>query len=189
MTERFPQLAVEDLDDEQQRAIAPILEYTGSISGPFNATLRSARLTETSFTLGTYLLFETGISRRLTEIAILIGARVTGSQFEWWAHHRRALEEGVPDELCDALRRGRRPEGLDEQEGVLYDFCVEQLTAPEVSDETFDRTKAVFGERGVVDLTYLLGFYGMIGGVLKVAAVTPPDGSMPLEPMEAPFAG
>ena len=75
MTERFPQLAVEDLDDEQQRAIAPILEYTGSISGPFNATLRSARLTETSFTLGTYLLFETGISRRLTEIAILIGAR------------------------------------------------------------------------------------------------------------------
>ena len=77
MTERFPQLAVEDLDDEQQRAIAPILEYTGSISGPFNATLRSARLTETSFTLGTYLLFETGIPRRLTEIAILIGARVT----------------------------------------------------------------------------------------------------------------
>ena len=188
MTERFPQLAVEDLDDEQQRAIAPILEYTGSISGPFNATLRSARLTETSFTLGTYLLFETGISRRLTEIAILIGARVSGSQFEWWAHHRRALEEGVPEELCDALRRGRRPDGLDEQEGVLYDFCVEQLTAPEVSDATFERTKAVFGERGIVDLAYLLGFYGMIGGVLKVAAVTPPDGSMPLEPMEAPFA-
>ena len=111
MTERFPQLAVEDLDDEQQRAIAPILEYTGSISGPFNATLRSARLTETSFTLGTYLLFETGISRRLTEIAILIGARHSGSQFEWWAHHRRALEEGVPEELCDALRRGAGPTG------------------------------------------------------------------------------
>jgi 4-carboxymuconolactone decarboxylase len=72
---------------------------------------------------------------------------------------------------------------------VLYDFCVEQLTASEVSDATFERTKAVFGERGVVDLTYLLGFYGMIGGVLKVAAVTPPDGSMPLQPMEAPFAG
>ena len=61
------------------------------------------------------------------------------------------------------------------------------VTAPEVSDATFERTKAVFGERGIVDLTYLLGFYGMIGGVLKVAAVTPPDGSMPLEPMEAPF--
>ena len=94
----------------------------------------------------------------------------------------------MPEELCDALRQGRRPDGLDEQEGVLYDFCVEQLTAPEVSDATFERTKAVFGERGIVDLTYLLGFYGMIGGVLKVAAVTPPDGSMPLEPMEAPFA-
>ena len=188
MSERFPQLELEDLDDEQRRAIAPVLDYAGSIGGPFNATLRSPRLTETSFTLGNYLLFETPFSRRLTEIAILIGARVSGSQFEWWAHERRAREEGVEPEICDALRAGRRPPSLSKEESVLFDFCVEQLTAPAVSDATFARARDAFGERGVVDLAYLLGFYGMIGGVLKVAAVTPPDGSMPLEPMEAPFA-
>ena len=186
--DRFRQLTVEELDEDQRRAIAPVLEYSGSIGGPFNATLRSARLTETSFTLGSYLLFETPFSRRLTELAILIGARVSGSQFEWWAHERRALEEGVPQEVCDALREGRRPASLSEEEAVLFDFGVEQLTAPEVSDATFSRAKEAFGERGVVDLAYLLGFYGMIAGVLKVAAVLPPDGSAPLAPMEAPFA-
>ncbi|MEA2178043.1 MAG: 4-carboxymuconolactone decarboxylase [Solirubrobacteraceae bacterium] len=188
MSERFRQLTVEELDDDQRRAIAPVLEYSGSIGGPFNATLRSARLQETSFTLGSYLLFETPFSRRLTEIAILIAARISGSQFEWWAHERRALEEGVEQETCDALRAGRRPAALSDEEAVLYDFSVELLTAPEVSDATFARAKEAFGERGIVDLSYLLGFYGMIAGVLKVAAVLPPDGSVPLEPMEAPFA-
>jgi 4-carboxymuconolactone decarboxylase len=188
MTERFPTLQPEDLDAEQRRAIEPVLKYAGGISGPFNATLRSARLTETSFTLGSYLLFETPLSRRLTEMAILISARVSGSQYEWYAHERRAREEGLPDAICRALAEGRRPEGMSDEEAALYDFSVEQLTAAEVSDATFERARAAFGERGVVDLSYLLGFYGMIAGVLKAAAVTPPDGAQPLQPLEAPFA-
>jgi hypothetical protein len=46
-----------------------------------------------------------------------------------------------------------------------------------------------FGERGVVDVTYLLGFYGMISLVLKVAQEEPPDDGPGLEPMAAPFSG
>jgi 4-carboxymuconolactone decarboxylase len=187
MSDRFPALALEDLDAEQRRAIEPVLKYTGGISGPFNATLRSARLTETSFTLGSYLLFETPLSRRLTEMAILISARVSGSQYEWYAHQRRAKEEGLDEEICRALAEGRRPERMSEQEAALFDFSVEQLTRPQIADETFARARDAFGERGVVDLSYLLGFYGMIAGVLKAAAVTPPDGAQPLPPLEAPF--
>ena len=188
MSERFPLLELDDLDADQRRAIEPILKYTGGISGPFNATLRSARLTETSFTLGSYLLFETPLLRPLTEMAILISARVSGSQFEWYAHHRRALEEGLSEDICAALGEGRRPEAMSDEETALYDFSVELLTAPAVSDATFGRAKDVFGERAVVDLSYLLGFYGMIALVLKTAAVSPPNGSLPLEPMDAPFA-
>ena len=188
MSDRFPLLDLDDLDDEQRRAIEPVLRYTGRIAGPFNATLRSARLTETSFTLGSYLLFETPFSRRLTEMAILIGARVAGSEFEWWAHERRAREEGLDGDICDALREGRRPASLTEEEATLFDFSVEVLTRPAVSDATFERAKTAFGERGVVDLTYLLGFYGMISLVLKMAEVEPPADGTPLRPMEAPFA-
>ena len=187
--ERFPQLQVGDLDADQRRAIAPVLQYAGGIRGPFNATLRSARLTETSFTLGNYLLFETDLPRRLIEMAILIGARVSGSRFEWWAHNRRALEEGLDPRVCDALREGRRPAHMSAEEAALFDFAVEVLTRPAVDDATFERARDAFGERGVVDLTYLLGFYGMISLVLKVAEEEPPDDGPRLEHMEAPFAG
>ena len=186
--ERFPQLTVEELDDEQRRAIAPVLEYAGEINGPFNATLRSARLTETSFALGSYLLFESALPRRLTEMAILVGARMSGSPFEWWAHHRRALDEGLDPRICDALREGRRPEAMSAEEAALFEFAVEVLTRPAVSDATFARARDAFGERGVVDLTYLLGFYGMISLVLKVAEVDPPEDGRGLEPMDTPFA-
>jgi 4-carboxymuconolactone decarboxylase len=186
MAERFPQLEVEDLDDDQRRAVEPILRYAGGIGGPFNASLRSPRLTELQFALGNHLLFETTLSRRLTEMAILVGARVSGSEYEWQAHQRRALEEGVEPAICDALREGRRPEGLGEDEAAVHDLSVELLTRPEVSDATFERAKERLGERGVVEVAHLVGFYGMVALVLKVAGIGAP-GALP--PVEAPFSG
>jgi 4-carboxymuconolactone decarboxylase len=187
MSERFRQLSVDELDEDQRRAIEPILRYAGSIGGPFNPSLRSPRLTELQFALGNHLLFETGLSRRLTELAILIGARVSGSDYEWAAHERRGREEGLEPEIVDALREGRRPETLGEDEAALYELCVELLTRPRVDDATFERAKANFGERGTVEIAHLVGFYGMVALVLKVADVLP-EGGAALEPMESPFA-
>jgi 4-carboxymuconolactone decarboxylase len=188
VSDRFPQLEPEDLDEDQRRVIEPILRYAGSIGGPFNASLRSPRLTELQFALGSHLLFETGLDRRLTEMAILIGARVSGSQFEWAAHERRGREEGLEPEIIEALRDGRRPEALGEDEAALYDLCVELLTRPAVADATFERAKARFGERGTVEIAHLVGFYGMVALILKLADVLPDEGA-PLAPVEAPFAG
>jgi 4-carboxymuconolactone decarboxylase len=121
-------------------------------------------------------------------MAVLILARETGSQLEWYAHRIRAREEGLADEICDALQAGRRPEPMADEEAALFDLCVELLRAPRVSDATFGRARDVFGERGVVELAYLVGFYSMISLVLKLAEVGAPDGSAPLEPLAEPFS-
>jgi 4-carboxymuconolactone decarboxylase len=98
------------------------------------------------------------------------------------------VEAGLDEAVCEALRAGRRPEAMADDEAALFDLCVELLRAPAVADATFARARDAFGERGVVELTYLVGFYGMISLVLKVAEVDAPDGSTPLEPIAAPFA-
>jgi 4-carboxymuconolactone decarboxylase len=121
-------------------------------------------------------------------MAVLILARVKGSQLEWYAHRLRAREEGLADAICDALQAGRRPEGMTHDEAALFDLCVELLLRPAVADETFERARDAFGERGVVELTYLVGFYGMVSLVLKLAEVGAPDGSAPLLPLAEPFS-
>jgi 4-carboxymuconolactone decarboxylase len=121
-------------------------------------------------------------------MAVLIAARVSGSQLEWYAHRRAAGEAGLSDAVCDALQAGRRPQAMSEDEAALFDLCTELLRSPEVSDSTFGRAVRSFGERGVVELCYLVGFYGMISLVLKVAEVHAPDGSTPLATVSDPFA-
>jgi 4-carboxymuconolactone decarboxylase len=183
---RFSQLEIEDLDADQRRAIEPVLEFIGGIVGPFNSTLRSAEILERSFALGDHLLFGTTLPRRLVEMAVLMRARVESSEFEWYSHHQRGLAEGLSEAVCEALREGRRPADLAEDEAVLFDFSVEAMKLSRVRDETFDRARLVFGERGVVELTYLLGFYGMISLVLRVAEVDAP-GSPRLPAIDDPF--
>jgi 4-carboxymuconolactone decarboxylase len=187
--QRFRRLTPDELDDEQREVIEPIVAFIGGIEGPFIPTLRSAEILKRSFALGEHLLFETTLPRRLVEMAVLIRARVSGSQFEWFAHHDRALEAGLPESVCTALQEGRRPVAMTDDERVLFDFSIELLTAPSVSDDTFARARDAFGERGIVELTYVLGFYGMIALILKVAEVANPDGSTPLAPMPDPFSG
>jgi len=184
---RFRQLTLEELDDEQRRVIEPIVAFFGSFEGPFNPTLRSAELSEKTFALGQHLLFGSTLPRPLIEMVVLIRARFSFSQLEWWSHRRLAREAGLSDAICNALHQGRRPEVMTEHEAVAYDFSIELLQAPAVSDETFARARDAFGERGVVELTHVLGFYSMIALVLKMAEIGAPDGSTPLQPMADPF--
>ena len=184
---RFPLLALDDLDDDQRDAAEPILAFIGGITGPFNATLRSPEITRRSFKLGEHLLFETTLPRRLVEMAVLIRARASSSQFEWYAHHRPALEAGLADEICEAIRLGRRPAEMADDEEAVFDFCTELATASAVGDAAFDHAKETFGERGVVELAYVIAFYAMVALVLNVAEVDTPDGTTPLPPFDGSF--
>ena len=120
-------------------------------------------------------------------MAVLIRARVESSEFEWLSHHHRALEAGLSEDVCNALREGRRPEHLADDEAALFDFSIEAVKRKDVGNATFDRARERFGERGVVELTYILGFYAMIALVLEVAREGAPDGTPQLPPVEDPF--
>lgn len=76
---------------------------------------------------------------------------------------------------------------MADDEAALFDFSIELLKQPAVRDATFARAKAAFGERGIVELVHLLGFYGLVSLLLKAAEVGAPDGSTPLHPLVDPF--
>ena len=177
---RFPTLAPEAMTPEQTEAAEAIMSGPRkSLGGPFNAWLRSPALADRLQRVGAYLRFETSLPHRLNEFAILITARHWGAQFEWYAHHRLALQAGLDPAVATDLAEGRRPAGMKADETAVYDFCTELRRDRQVSDAAFAAAKAALGEQGVVELIAVSGYYDLVSMTLNVAQVPLPDGVEP----------
>jgi 4-carboxymuconolactone decarboxylase len=156
----------------------------GGLRGPFPALLRSPELADRFQKVGEYLRFNSSIPTALNELAILVTARTWSAQFEWYAHHLLAMKAGLPPAIAEAIAEGRRPEGMDADQSIIYDFCTELHTTHHVSDATYAAALARFGEQGVVDLLGVSGYYVGVAMILNVAQVPlPPGVPEPLKPL------
>jgi len=184
-TPRFPQLTMEELNPRQKALAQEILKVSSAgIGGPYNALLRSPEMAEPTFNLLDYLRFKTSVPRPLNEFAILIQARLSTAQYEWWAHYPLALKAGLRAAIADALRDGKRPAKMTANEEAVYQFCMEMSLNHVVSDATFDRVHGLLGEQQTVDLIVLSGTYVMVSMLLNTSEVgVPNNGTPPLKPM------
>ena len=119
------------------------------------------------------------LGEKLTHFAMLIAARHWTQQVIWSLHDKAAIASGLKPEILDALASGRRPPGMSEDEGIVYDFCIELEQNSSVSDATYARMVARFGERGVAEATLIQGEYTIMSMFMNVAR-TPLDSGTPL---------
>ncbi|HZC17492.1 MAG TPA: carboxymuconolactone decarboxylase family protein [Caulobacteraceae bacterium] len=158
----------------------------GGLGGPFQTWLRSPDLADRLQKVGEYLRFSSAVPRRLNELAILITARAWDAQYEWYAHHRMAMEAGLDPAVAADIAEGRRPAAMQADEAVVYDFCTELRAGRNVSDATLAAVLEILGEQGVVDLIAVSGYYDIVSMTLNVAEVALPDGlAPPLAPTQA----
>jgi len=184
--DRMPPLPPEQLDEAQRAAAAELIAGPRkAVKGPFIPLLRSPVLLARVGKLGEYLRFDSVLPARLNEFATLMVARACTQQFEWFVHAAAALKAGIGAATIDALREGRRPDAMDADEALTHDFVGELLAHRGVADATYERARDRFGERGVVELSALVGYFMMVSLVLNVAH-TPPEpvaGIAPLPPL------
>jgi 4-carboxymuconolactone decarboxylase len=177
---RFPQLKMEQLNDEQRQFTEEIVKVSSiGTSGPYNMMLRSPAMGERLFALFDYLRFHTSVPPRLNEFAILIQARLWTSQVEWTAHYPLAIKAGLSQAVADDLKEGKRPASMQPDETVVYDFCMELSNKHEVSDATFKRARALFSDQQIVDLVALSGAYVTAAMLLSAAGDDGPSGKTP----------
>ena len=149
-------------------------------NGPNSALLRSPGLMERTQKVGEYLRYNSSIPGPLNEFAILITARQWTAQMEWFAHSPLALEAGIPADVLADLKQGKRPAGMKEDEAIVYDFCKGiHDNKGVVSDAVYNAVVERFGERGVMDLIGVTGYYTMLAMVLNVTRVALPEGATP----------
>jgi predicted aspartyl protease len=94
-------------------------------------------------------------------------------------HDKPALESGLEPEILDALASGRRPPNMSEDEDTVYDFCIELEQNHSVSDATYERMVARFGERGVAEATLIQGEYTIMSMFMNVARTPLEPGTLP----------
>ena len=174
--ERLPMPANESMTDAQRSAAQALIDGPRkAVFGPFVPLLQSPVLMERVGAVGEYLRFDSTLEPRVRELVTCAVARHVGNQFEWVVHAPAAVKAGVSADAVEALRLGRRPSPLNSDEQLGLDFAFELLQHHGVSEPTYAAAVSHFGERAVVDLTALVGYFVMVCWVMNVAHTPGPD--------------
>lgn len=176
-SERLPMPAAGAKSAAQRAAAQALIDGPRkAVFGPFIALLQSPTLMERVGSLGEYLRFDSALDARVRELVTCAVARHVGNQFEWVLHATAAVKAGVSAEAAEALRLGRRSAPLADDEQLALDFALELLQHHGVSEATCAAAEARFGQRSVVELSALVGYFTMVCWVMNVAH-TPVQGA------------
>jgi 4-carboxymuconolactone decarboxylase len=172
--DRMPPIAADKMTDAQRKAVADYKTIRGTeLTGPpWTVILRTPSQVVPALQIRLHYLNDSALDPRLTEFAILIAARRWTNNFEWNAHSAAATRAGLKADVIGAIAEGRRPVHLAEDEEILYDVATELQNNQSVSDPTYARALAKFGEPGVVEIASIQGYYTYLAMMMNVARVT-----------------
>jgi 4-carboxymuconolactone decarboxylase len=187
--DRFKPLTYNEMTPAQKTMIDHLLAgERASLGGPFNILLRSPEMGDLGQQMGALMRFHAAMPAKARETVIITTARFWGAQYEWNAHKRAALEAGVSPAIVNAIAEGKKPTGMEPDVAVAYNFIAELLRTKQVSDATFQAAKDRFGERGVVDIIGLSGWYTMVSMALNVDRYPLTNGAQAeLKPLKDPI--
>ena len=157
----MPPIPMDKMTDAQKKAVAEYktIRNTDLVGPPWTVLLRVPDLVVPSLQLRLHNQQNSALTPKLTEFAILIAARHWTNSYEWNAHYTLGGESRPQHGHHGRRRRRPPPRAMADDEEVLYDFCMELLHHKSVSDATYARTRAKFGESGVVEAAGLQGYY------------------------------
>ena len=182
--ERMAPIAPDKMTDAQKKAVADYKALRGvDMTGPpWTVLLRVPDHVVPALQIRLHYLNRSTLPARLTEFAILIAARRWTNNWEWNAHSTAAATAGLKPDVMAALAEGRRPDKMADDEALVYDFSVELQDNQSVSDATYARAIARFGEPGAVEMATIQGYYTYLAMVMNTARVTvQPDAKPQLE--------
>jgi 4-carboxymuconolactone decarboxylase len=188
VTARIPKLAPPQLDGEQRalydaiaggrRAQGPQLfrlaDADGCLEGPFNAFLLQPRLGSALQALGAAVRYETALSDRCREIAILVVAAHWRSDFEWYAHEAVGRAAGLTGAELSAITDGDYGT-LANHEAVIARTTAALAARGDLDDAGYDEAVAELGPDGLFELLTLVGYYATLALQLRVFRVPAPE--------------
>ena len=182
--DRMPPIPSEKLTDAQKKASAEFeVARKVPVFGPFVPLLRSPEFMLAASNMGLYLRYRTSLPLKINEFVILITSREWSQQVEWEIHYPIAVKAGLSKDIAEAIAEGRRPENMPEEEQIAYDFSTELHRNKSVSDVTYAKALAKFGEQGVTDMAGTNGYYTLLAMSMNTARTAGAKGEKPTLPV------
>ncbi|SDM46668.1 4-carboxymuconolactone decarboxylase [Methylobacterium phyllostachyos] len=179
--DRLPTIPPQDYTPEQKQAAETFAQARGKPPfGPFEPLMYSPDVMTLARSMGDYLRFKPKIGTTLSELVILMTARRWTQDYEWYVHAPIAEKAGISADIIAAIRDGRRPARMSDDETIVYDFTSELQDTKRVSDATFARAEARFGKPAIVDLAAISGYYTLLAMELNAARYPIPKDGQPL---------
>jgi 4-carboxymuconolactone decarboxylase len=165
----LPQRALRDAISSGPRGIRK------KLTGPFAIWMQAPEYGDHAQRLGAHVRYNTALSPRQSEFAILCTGQKWKAQYEWFAHEPMALKAGVKPETIKDIKAGRVPKSAQRDERAIYDFVQDLYKTRRVSDKNYKRVHDALGTRGTVELVGILGYYTLISMTLNVFRADLPD--------------
>jgi 4-carboxymuconolactone decarboxylase len=166
-----------DQVQERHRAIFDIVaEGRGSVRGPFGILMHSPLLCRRHLDVGTFLRFNSGLEADSRELAIIATAREKDCPYIWAAHAPAARQAGLSAAIVSAVRDRGDLASFPSVERDIVDYTRQLAQQNAVGAALFDRLQGRHGVPWLVELTCLIGHYGIVASILNAFEVAPaPD--------------
>jgi 4-carboxymuconolactone decarboxylase len=152
----------------------------GSIRGPFPYLLYSPELCRRHLAVGSYLRYSSQLKPEPRELAIIATAREKDCSYVWAAHAPAARKAGVSEAAVTAVRDRGDITSLPAGEREIVDYARQLWRRSRVAQPLFDRLRDQHGVTWLVELTALIGHYGIVSGILNAFEVAPAPDAEPL---------
>ncbi len=156
----------------------------GKLLGPFRALLHSPELADRTQLLGEFVRYDSSLPAALSELAILCIARYWNCRQEWSIHAGFAEAAGLDPEIINAISQAQVPAFEDPLQIAVYEYCRELLAFGRLSDTVYRHAREVLADRGLIELTGLIGYYTMLAFTLNAHQVPLDDNTDLLTELE-----
>jgi len=182
---RLPLILKDSLDEEGKGMFEVINGKDTNVPrlGPPASSIYSLAAAEPYDVLNRRLREMNVIGRQFFEISTLVPAREFNQQYEWSAHEVGAQRAGVDQQVIDVIKYDRPVDGLPEKEATVIEFGRALLRGDrQVPPELFARMVSLFGRRGTIEITMVMGDYTMTAMLLNAVDQHLPPDRQPLLP-------
>jgi 4-carboxymuconolactone decarboxylase len=172
----------EEFSEETREAMRHILSTRTSVPPPSCYLTYAGKAGALLSDLVEHLRFHTTLTPAETELAVCTAVRAANVEFIWEPHVKLGLAAGAREEAFHAIDTLGPLDDLTDDEALIIRYGRELLETRKVSDETVEAVRKRYGEKGLLELTAVMGVYTMNATILRAMDHPAPPGARRMTP-------